>query len=359
MLLTPPVEARSSCCASSVSSAAAQSLLSGSTGSTGLSTPDLSPQPLPARASLPRLDPSVKASTIRLPLQLPVPPTAFAEVDFKNLILDDELGDAPVGFAVGKLRQLGTSLLASTSATCLHIPAGPTAGPYVRCSFPPSRVPVPAVYLPSHVLAIHSSDSPRTLLLPVHGLLWGAMSPLLSFLTSRPEKQPPHPSLPPSERSAPSEQDEKSQSDALPVVELRLPSSAAFPLLQGWVYLRSPPVLLSALLPAPPKQKPSAPSPSIARLLNPVPVDEEQPRTRPPTTESLTETLSWLPPVTLLRHVHLVHGLWQDVVALQIGDEELWQAMGLAWRILVAALAKRDQRARATAVPSSAASLAL
>lgn len=246
----------------------------------------------------------------------------------------------------------GASLLASTSSTCLHIPAGPTPGPYLRCSFPPSRVPVPAVYLPSHVLAIQSTDSPRTLLLPVHGLLWGAMSPLLSFLTSRPEKQPPHPSLPKSECPA-AERGGKVETEALPVVELRLPSSSAFPLLQGWVYLRSPPVLLSALLPAPPKEKPSAPSPSIARLLNPEPAEEEQARTRTPTTESLTETLSGLPPVTLLRHVHLVHGLWQDVVALQIGDEELWQAMGLAWRILVAALAKRDQRARASAAASA------
>ncbi|KAG0666356.1 hypothetical protein C6P46_004925 [Rhodotorula mucilaginosa] len=352
MLLAPPLE-RTSSCASSASSAAGQSLISGVTASTAQSAPDLSPQPLPSRASLPLLDPSIKASTIRLPLQLPVPPTAFAEVEMKTLIVDDELGDAPVGFAVGKLRQLGSSLLTSTSATCLHIPAGPTAGPYLRCSFPPSRVPVPASYLPSHVLAIHSTDSPRTLLLPIHGLLWGATSPLLSFLTSRPEKQPPHPSLPTSKRPPP-EQDGPSQSEALPVIELRLPSSSAFPLLQGWVYLRSPPVLLSALLPAPPKEKPSSPSPSIARLLNPTPEAEEQQRTEPVTSDSLTEKLSWLPPVTLLRHVHLVHGLWQDVVALQIGDEELWKAMGLAWRILVAALARRDQRSSAAALSTSA-----
>lgn len=116
MLLTTPVEA-GSCCASSVSSAAAQSLLSGDTVSTGLSTPDLSPQPLPARAILPLLDPSVKASTIRLPLQLPLPPAPFAEIDLKSLILDDELGDAPVGFAVGKLRHFGQRDLVPTMRT--------------------------------------------------------------------------------------------------------------------------------------------------------------------------------------------------------------------------------------------------
>ncbi|GAA5989900.1 hypothetical protein JCM10908_002368 [Rhodotorula pacifica] len=338
-----------SSCASSVSSATGRSLLSGETVSTVESAPDLSPQLLPSRATLPPLDPSIKASTIRLPLQLPVPPTSFAEVDLKSLVVDDEIGDAPVGFAVGKLRQLGPSLLTSTSATCLHIPAGPTAGPYLRCSFQPSRVPVPTIYLPSHILAIHSSDSPRTLLLSVHGLLWAATSPLLTFLASRPEKQPPHSSLPTTDRP-PTEQNDDSPLEALPVIELRLPSSSAFPLLQGWVYLRSPSILLSALLPAPPRDKPSAPSSaSIARLLNPASTDDAQPNSIPPTSESLTEALSGLPSVTLLRHVHLVHGLWQDVVALQIGDEELWQAMGLAWRILVAALAKRDQRSRAAA----------
>lgn len=124
MLLAPPLE-RTSSCASSTSSAAAQSLLSGMTASTAPSAPDLSPQPLPARATLPLLDPSIKASTIRLPLQLPVPPTAFAEVEVKNLIVDDELGDAPVGFAVGKLRQLGEHFFSCASLSLTKQPSDP------------------------------------------------------------------------------------------------------------------------------------------------------------------------------------------------------------------------------------------
>lgn len=246
----------------------------------------------------------------------------------------------------------GSSLLSSTSSTCLHIPSGPTTGPYLRCSFPPTRGPVPSVYLPSHVVAIRSSDSPRTLLLPVHGLLWAAASPLLSFLSSRPEKQPPHRSLPTTSRP-PTVFEGETTIEALPVVELRLPSSAAFPLLQGWVYLRSPPVLLSALLPAPPKEHEPAvtSSSSIARLLNPAP--SEKTATVPPTPESLTVALSTLPSATLLRHIQLVHGLWQDAVALQVGDDQLWQAMGLAWRILVAALGRRDQQRRASTEAAS------
>ncbi|GAA6046803.1 hypothetical protein JCM3770_005650 [Rhodotorula araucariae] len=346
--LVPP----SSACSSSSSrpSTATPSLFSKDSCSTTSSAPDLAPRPFPAQATLPALDPLAKASTIRLPLQLPTPPSDFSEVDVTNLVVDDELGGAPVGFAVGKLRELGATLLNATTATCLHIPPGPTLAQYLQVSFPSSSSPIPPIYLPSHVLAIHSSDSPRTLLLPVHGLLWAAASAHLSILSSRPEKQHVHPSLPTISRPADGEAH-------LPVIELTLPSSAAFPLLQGWVYLRSPALLLSSLLPQPPTPPvPSSPGPpiSLSHLLNPSShIVASSPAAPPPQTpEALTRALAALPSVTLLRHVHLVHGLWQDVVALQVGDDELWRTMGLAWRVLVATLAVKE-RSRRMASPAS------
>ncbi|BGP43356.1 hypothetical protein JCM10450v2_007506 [Rhodotorula kratochvilovae] len=332
-LLVPPPSACGS--SSSHPSTATPSLFSKDSCSTALSSPDLAPQPLPAHATLPPLDPLAKASTIRLPLQLPTPPSDFAEVDVGSLVVDDELEGAPVGFAVGKLRQLG-----------------PTLAQYLQVSFPSSSSPIASVYLPSHILAIHSSDSPRTLLLPVHGLLWAAASAHLAILSSRPKKQRAHPSLPTIPRPADGEAH-------LPVIELTLPSSAAFPLLQGWVYLRSPALLLSSLLPqppSPPEPSPSTPPSSLSHLLNPSsPARASSPAPPPPppqTPESLTHALAALPSVTLLRHVHLVHGLWQDAVALQVGDDELWRAMGMAWRILVAALALKE-RTRRMASPAS------
>ncbi|GAA5923315.1 hypothetical protein JCM3775_007502 [Rhodotorula graminis] len=344
---------------SSRPSTSASSFFSKDSASTAESDYDLSPRPLPVHATLPPLDPRAKAGTIRLPLQLPAPPTDLSEVDVSSLVVDDELHGAPVGFAVGRLRQLGAQLLTATTATCLHIPPGPTLAPYLQVSLPPQSPPIPPVFLPSHVFAIHSTDSPRTLLLPVHGLLWAASSPSLNILSSRPEKQPAHPSLPAQPRPR------HGGETHLPVIELTLPSSAAFPLLQGWIYLRSPSLLLSSLLPHPPTPSPvAAPSPtshpsSLSHLLNPSsPEKRPPPRHTAPSPQhspsDFTRTLSALSSVVLLRYVHLVHGLWQDTVALQVSDEDLWRAMGVAWRILVAALALKEQeRARRGTSPAS------
>ena len=372
----PPATSCGSTTSSRPSTSASSFFSSNDSTSTAESDYDLSPRPLPIHATLPPLDPRAKAGTIRLPLQLPAPPTDLSEVDVSGLIVDDELQGAPVGFALGRLRQLGASLeplrlnddddlsltlsslsltgaelLTATTATCLHIPPGPTLAPYLQVSLPPSSPQqIPPVYLPSHVFAIHSTDSPRTLLLPVHGLLWAASSAHLSILSSRPEKQPAHPSLPTQARPPHGGVDGAMH---LPVIELTLPSSAAFPLLQGWVYLRSPSVLLSSLLPQPPSPPAAAsPSPqpsSLSHLLNPTSPEKRPPPPPVPaptpqhSPSDFTRALASLSSVVLLRHVHLVHGLWQDSVALQVGDEDLWRAMGVAWRILVAALALKEQ----------------
>ncbi|GAA5905125.1 hypothetical protein JCM6882_000386 [Rhodosporidiobolus microsporus] len=360
MSLAVPAPSACGSFASSPVSSAPSSLFSKESYSTAASVHDLEPLPL-HHAPPPAVDPSVKAASIRLPLQLPVPPEPLEEVELSSLVVDDELEGAPVGFAVGKLRSLGPSLLNATTSTCLHIPPGPTLPPYLPCTLPPLASPAAAspVYLPSHILAIRSSDSPRTLVLPVHGLPWAAASPSLSILSSRPEKQPAHPNLPSSPRPYPSAGD--ADGDAyLPVVDLELPSSSAFPFLQQWVYLRSPSLLLSSLLPTPP----SSPSPvvsapaSLSHLLNPSPPPTSSPTplaSLPSTPEALSQTLAAVPSLTLLNHVHRVHGLWQDAVALQISDEDLWTVMGVAWRILVAALAlrERERRRRENTPPSS------
>lgn len=59
---------------------------------------------------------------------------------------------------------------------------------------------------------------------------------------------------------------------------------------------------------------------------------------------TLAEGLSALPSKVLMDRVHLVHGMWQDVVALEMADQELWDTMGRAWAILVAALALGEKR---------------
>ncbi|GAA5880457.1 hypothetical protein JCM8547_007899 [Rhodosporidiobolus lusitaniae] len=330
------------------SSSTASSLFSKASYATDVSTPEPAPPVHQQAPPPPPLDPSTKAASIRLPLHLPTPPEEFAEVDVADLLVDEELEGAPVGFAVGKLRSVGSALLNVTTATTLHLPPSAELPQYLRSTLPSLPLPhASPLYLPSHVLAIRSNDSSRTLLLPVHGLPWASSSPALSILSSRPEKQPPHPSLPSTSRPYPSPEHGEGAT-YLPVVELNLPSSAAFPCLQGWIYLRSPALLLSALLPTPPSSSsPPSPPSSLSHLLNPAP-STSSPYLKPLSPETLTQNLAAVSSQTLLQAVHLVHGLWGNVVALQIGDEDLWRVMGLAWKILVAALALRERGRRAT-----------
>ncbi|KAM0754522.1 hypothetical protein T439DRAFT_321564 [Meredithblackwellia eburnea MCA 4105] len=172
--------------------------------------------------------------------------------------------------------------------------------------------------LPSHVLAIRTVDSPRTLLLPVHGLLWASKSPALAILSSSPGLQPPSDHLDPDITYGPNE---------LPVLQITLPSSSTISILNQYLYTSSRTRLLSSLLPS----------------------------HLPATSFDIVQSLSHLPPSSLLSSINRVHGLWQNVVALEMADEGVWDTMDQAWTVLVAALIARERRtsAASTAAPSA------
>lgn len=203
----------------------------------------------------------------------------------------------------------------ASAGTALLLPDSPDLPAWLPCTFPVLQnvasltVPVDLL-LPTHLLAIHAPDSPRTLLLPIHGLLYAAASPALSRLSSATKSDCP------------------TGGDSLPVIRINLPSALAIPLLQGWLCLRSKEALLAGLLPTPP---PPSSSSSLASLLN-------------PTASTLTTQLSSLGAEKLLQHVELLHGLWSDVCALEVGDEELWAVMRFAWGVVVGALVLVDKR---------------
>ncbi|GAA5985647.1 hypothetical protein JCM11641_001461 [Rhodosporidiobolus odoratus] len=334
----------SSACGSFASSPSATSLFSKASYATDSTSLDLESHNFQPTPSTSGPNPAAKAASIHLPLHLPAPPCPLEEVDIASLIVDHELEGAPVGFAVGKLRSIGSSLLQAASATTMHLPSGDQLPEYLPVTLPPVTSPTP-IYLPSHILSIRSNDSPRRLLLPVHGLLYAASSPTLSFLSSQPERQPHHPNLPGGPRPYPSGGDKEGTAH-LPVVELSLPSSSAFTILQGWIYLRAPLLLLSSLLPCPPPStSPSSALPSsLSHLLNPsTPTSSSFSQSTP---ESLTQSLAALPSSLLLKHVHIVHGVWSAAVALQVGEEDMWRVMGVAWQFLVAALALRERERR-------------
>ena len=310
------------------------SLLPCSAASTAASSaPPASARPPPlTRAPAPASDDPLKHSSIHLPLALPGPgPDRILEdVDLRTLRLEGEFADGPVGFVVAKLRRVGPALLRAATATSLHIPAGPELPQALPCSFPILRgegvAGLEGLLLPSHLLAIHAPDSARTLLLPVHGLVYASLSPALARLAAT---QP----APVTSTGIPT--------GSLPVVHLNLPSAAAVPLLQGWVYLRSRKALLAGLLPRPPAPDPPAhgASRSLSGLLN-------------PTAATLTQQLSRLPAGLLLQHVELLHGLWGVVCALGMADAELWGVMRFAWAVVVGALVLNERRRAEAQAPA-------
>ncbi|KAM0746305.1 hypothetical protein T439DRAFT_384310 [Meredithblackwellia eburnea MCA 4105] len=251
---------------------------------------------------------------VRLPLKLPPAPSAAHDVDLSSLVVDEEIKGLPLGLVVGKLQSMGDELLRLAGATHLSMPTSQSVPAKLTCHLPPSINSIKST-LPSHVLAIRTGDSPRTLLLPVHGVLWAAKSPALAILSSSPGLQPPSTHLDPKVTY---------EANELPVLQMTLPSSSTIPILNQYLYTSSRTRLLSSLLPSP----------------------------LPATSFDLVQSLSHVAPSNLLRSINRVHGLWQNVVALEMADEGVWDAMDQAWTVLVAALIVRERRNTASATSS-------
>lgn len=233
---------------------------------------------------------------------------------------------------------IGTELLKSCARTSFEVPLTSILPFYLSCTPPQSSS---STLRPSHIIAITSNDSDRILLLPIHGLIFASISPILSILSSKIDLQPFHPNLPnylPEDYNTTKIIDRK-KIVQLPVVHLSLPSSKAFPILQAFIYTRSSSLLLSSLLPKPLSSTSSTTSSSIQSILN-------------PTSASLSNSYSKLPPQILLEKIELIHGLWQNIVALEIGEEgndmgkELWSVLRVAWEILLGALVLRQSEGR-------------
>ncbi|SCV72996.1 BQ2448_6921 [Microbotryum intermedium] len=282
--------------------------------------------------------PAFKARTVHLPLQLPASPRPLVDVDCTTLVVDEELSDVPIGYVLAQMRAIGAVLLNAATHVSIEIPNTSQLPSYlwatsdsrrIASELAPSSSRTPACLPspPTHILAVRAPDVKRVLLVPVHGLLFASRSPSLSILSSSPHVQPGypnHPALPSS--LPPMNAEDNSDRIALPVVELKLPSATAFPLLLTFIYTQNSNLLLSSLLPKPMGGSSKAFS-------------------SPATATELAEALRSCSEKLLLHQVSLVHALWQDVVALSINDELLWASMRFAWAVLVGAMAfqRRDE----------------
>ncbi|KAH9929075.1 uncharacterized protein BXZ73DRAFT_102229 [Epithele typhae] len=133
----------------------------------------------------------------------------------------------------------------------------------------------------------------------------------------------------------------------LPIVPLTVPSPETFALLHAYLHTLRPDTLLAALLPALAGALPTlaASGPSSAA--------GERAYVGQFTSDRLVRLAhslagaafqrggsSQAAMASLMAHIKVVNGLWQNVCALGVFDDELWGVMDLAWEVVLAAMTK-------------------
>lgn len=121
------------------------------------------------------------------------------------------------------------------------------------------------------------------MLVPVHSLPLSLSSPYLASLLGLPQ-EPTDPTL-------------------LPIEHLSLPSTASFPLLHDFLHLHCASTLRAAL------------------------------STLTPLTESSASSVEQSN--AALRRAAVLHGLWCNIIELEVGDEGLWDVMQSEWEAMV------------------------
>ncbi|KAJ7711519.1 hypothetical protein B0H16DRAFT_1679053 [Mycena metata] len=195
-----------------------------------------------------------------------------------------------------------------------HLPQALTIPPRA----PPPGAPSPLSY-PTHALAIGSKgskDSAPQLVFPVHAVVLAAHCANI----------PRFPAPPRSRASA---------SVTLPILPLSLPSPQAYSILHGFMYTHRLDAALGALLPFPPAfLETLAPSPSSnAHLAAALASGSTRHQLGAHLCAASSGNLT-----TLMTHAAYVRELWQDMVALELYDPTLWDALDLAWEVVLGAM---------------------
>ncbi|GLB39933.1 hypothetical protein LshimejAT787_0704430 [Lyophyllum shimeji] len=256
---------------------------------------------------------------VMLPKELGRP--EYCEVSREALLAaDPELADVEPAYLRDLLETMGPQMLKTLSS--------------VRAQTTPDVLPKElsivvhdlTTALPSHMLAVYGpapkNPSPtapkrKVTLYPVHSL----------YLAAHCARLPPFPpSLAPAPPVAPGA---TSVQYTVPVRPLCLPSPATYPRLSSYLYTKRTGALLASLLPSPPP----------AGLLSPSASDSTTTTTTTATREYATLLAQTYTPQALLQHALLVHGLWQNVCALGIFDDGVWEVIDAAWRTLLAGIA--------------------
>ena len=168
---------------------------------------------------------------------------------------------------------------------------------------------------PSHMLAIYGPHTPsvprrKVTLYPVHSVVFSAycskLPPFSPASTSSPAASP--------------------QIHTIPVRPICLPSPSTYLRLASFLYTKRAEALFMSLMP-PNTAQPTSLLGSLSSLS-----DDDVLRY----SKVLAGTYT---PQALLQHALVVHGLWQNVCALGIFDDDLWDVLDAAWRVLLTAIA--------------------
>ncbi|KAJ7018063.1 hypothetical protein C8F04DRAFT_977979 [Mycena alexandri] len=273
-----------------------------------------------------RPDESAVPGPIQMPRKLERPP--FTDISRDTLTAAaPELAAVPAEFIRQGLRtkapqmQAGIAALAPShlppSIPRSHLPQALT----VPLRAPPPGAPSPLSY-PTHALAIGaqsskgSKDSAPQLVFAVHAVVLAAHCANI----------PRFPAPPRSRASA---------SVTLPILPLSLPSPQAFAILHAFMYTHRIDAALGALLPFPPTfLETLAPSSSTAaHLAAALASGSTRHQLNAHLCAASSGNLS-----TLMTHAAHVRELWQDMVALGLYDPTLWDALDLAWEVVLGAM---------------------
>ena len=180
--------------------------------------------------------------------------------------------------------------------------------------------------MPTHMLAVYSrqsSASPnptrRVTLFPTHNIIMALHCAHLPMLP----------------KSTASEPDSVGQM-TLPVIPLCIPSPETFSQLSAYLYTKNGSQLLASLLPT----RMLTP-PSILSLDHALDVDS------PELQQYSGELRATYTPYALLMHAMTINGLWRNVCALGVFDDQLWEVLDLAWDAVLGALGWTENAAEA------------
>jgi hypothetical protein len=171
--------------------------------------------------------------------------------------------------------------------------------------------------MPTHMLAVYSRqcrtapNPPRRVTLwPIHNIIMAVHCAHL-------------PALP---KSTATEPDSVGQM-TLPVVPLCLPSPETFSRLSTYLYTKNASHLLTTLLPTGPL--------TPASILS---LDKYLDCDSPELQQFSCKLRATYTPYALLTHAMTINGVWRNVCALGVFDDQLWEVLDLAWESILGAL---------------------